>query len=164
MKAQMPLGIGPLQLQQAWVGECSNMFHRDFKDHLGMLEINGDHISPIVGQFSDMFCTLDSFTSFTLTGSDTTLTVIAPRSFTYLRRLAGLDCEALLTELLQTNVGGLKVAAKSGSSLLCSSDNRTFVLKTISKSEVRQVRAMLAEYRALELQHCWLLTPSQHPP
>lgn len=111
-----------------------------------------------------MFCTLDSFTSFTLTGSDTTLTVIAPRSFTYLRRLAGLDCEALLTELLQTNVGGLKVAAKSGSSLLCSSDNRTFVLKTISKSEVKQVRAMLAEYRALELQHCWLLTPSQHPP
>jgi len=81
------------------------------------------------------------------TGSDTTLTVIAPRSFTYLRRLAGLDCEALLTELLQTNVGGLKVAAKSGSSLLCSSDNRTFVLKTISKSEVKQVRAMLAEYR-----------------
>ena len=94
------------------------------------------------------------------TGSDTTLTVIAPRSFTYLRRLAGLDCEALLTELLQTNVGGLKVAAKSGSSLLCSSDNRTFVLKTISKSEVKQVRAMLAEYRALELHHGLFFTPS----
>ena len=154
----MPLGIGPLQLQQAWVGECSNIS----KITLGCWR---SYISPIVGQFSDMFCTLDSFTSFTLTGSDTTLTVIAPRSFTYLRRLAGLDCEALLTELLQTNVGGLKVAAKSGSSLLCSSDNRTFVLKTISKSEVKQVRAMLAEYRALELQHCWLLlTPSQHPP
>lgn len=55
-------------------------------------------------------------------GSETALTVIAPRSFTYLRRLAGVDCEALLTELLQTNVGGLRVAAKSGSSLLCSSD------------------------------------------
>jgi len=80
-------------------------------------------------------------------GSETALTVIAPRSFTYLRRLAGVDCEALLTELLQTNVGGLRVAAKSGSSLLCSSDNRTFVLKTISRSEVKQVRAMLACYR-----------------
>ena len=80
-------------------------------------------------------------------GSETALTVIAPRSFTYLRRLAGVDCEGLLTELLQTNVGGLRVAAKSGSSLLCSSDNRTFVLKTISRSEVKQVRAMLAAYR-----------------
>lgn len=80
-------------------------------------------------------------------GSETALTVIAPRSFTYLRRLANLDCEALLNELLQTNLGELRVAAKSGSSLLCSADQRTFVLKTVSKSEVKQVRAMLADYR-----------------
>ena len=83
-------------------------------------------------------------------GSESALTVIAPRSFTYLRRLANLDGEVLLQELLQTlqtNLGDLRVAAKSGSSLLCSSDQRTFVLKTISKSEVKQVRSMLAEYR-----------------
>ncbi|CAJ1407656.1 unnamed protein product [Effrenium voratum] len=79
--------------------------------------------------------------------SETALTVMAPRSFTYLRRLAGLDSQVLLSELLHTNVSDLRVAAKSGSSLLCSQDNRTFVLKTVSRSEVRQVRQMLPEWR-----------------
>jgi len=90
----------------------------------------------------------------TLTGSsDTTLTVIAPRSFSYLRRLAGLDGRKLLSELQNTNLCDLRRAAKSGASLLCSEDRHTFVLKTISKSEVRQLRAMLGSYRKHLEQH-----------
>lgn len=80
-------------------------------------------------------------------GSDTALTVIAPRSFVYLRRLCGVDGQKLLAELLRTNVSDLRSAAKSGCSLLLSSDNTTFVLKTISRSEVKQLRTMLGPYR-----------------
>ena len=43
----------------------------------------------------------------TITGSsDTTLTVVAPRSFAYLRRLCGLEGQKLLAELMNTNVSG----------------------------------------------------------
>ena len=85
---------------------------------------------------------------WTITGSsDTTLTVIAPRSFAYLRRLCSLDGQKLLAELLRTNVSDLRRAAKSGCSLLLSADSTTFVLKTISRSEVKQLRAMLGPYR-----------------
>ena len=90
----------------------------------------------------------------TITGSsDTTLTVIAPRSFAYLRRLSALDGQKLVSELLCTNVAELRRAAKSGCSLLLSADSTTFVLKTISKSEVKQLRAMLGPYRKHLEQH-----------
>ena len=61
--------------------------------------------------------------------------------------LAGMDYKGHLTKFLQTNVGGLRVAAKNGSSLLYLPENRFFGFKIISRNEIKEFRVMLATYR-----------------
>merc|ERR1712203_1207705 len=74
-------------------------------------------------------------------------TVIAPRTFAYLRCMWPVNIERVIEELARTNTASLRTAAKSGCSLLIAGDGRSFVLKTVSDAEVRQLREMLPAYR-----------------
>uniref|UniRef100_A0A7S4SQ80 PIPK domain-containing protein n=1 Tax=Alexandrium monilatum TaxID=311494 RepID=A0A7S4SQ80_9DINO len=82
---------------------------------------------------------------------------MSPTAFAYLRRLWKVSEERISDQLLQSqaDLEGciIRTASKSGSSILNAPDGRTFVIKTVSEEDCRNLQLMLPAYRHHFQQH-----------